>query len=550
MPFRLSRSRFRSLATKFSVFTASLVLWVTSAQLSYHWAQEYFSVPEHMFLSAVLLVLAVLLARVTSQVFVRPLIVLQEGMAAVKKGKLETIRISPTGDEIERLGESFNEMITALAESNQKVREYQEQLEDKIRERTEALEMAMNRANAASRAKSDFLANMSHELRTPMNGILGMLEIVLSSPLSAGQREELTTAKECSLSLLTLVNDILDLSKIEAGKMDLEKIRFAPRTLIADCTKSTMPRAREKGLLLLSEVSPSVPRNLLGDSLRLRQVLINLLGNAVKFTEHGSVKLSLTASQTDSHDRVELHFTVADTGIGIAEDRAQTIFEEFTQADGSITRKYGGTGLGLSITKKIVDMYDGRIWVESQQGMGSVFHVVLDMPVAAPDMAGEASDSEYAAASAEEHKGRILIVEDNIVNQKVVSVLLSKRGFETTVANHGREALDMLECEVFDLVLMDIQMPVLDGLETTKLIRQDPRLRNLPVVGLSAHAMATDRERCIEAGMNDYVPKPVQPALLLATIRRYLSSGRGRESAGLVAEAPPALAGVRNSLAS
>lgn len=514
--------KFNSLATKFSVFTALLVLWVTTVQLCYHVTQDYYSVREHVFLSVFLLVFAVPLARFTSRVFARPLVVLQRGMESVGEGKLEPVRVSQTRDEIEMLGNGFNRMTAALAESRREIRAYHEQLEQKILDRTEALEQAIRRAEAATRAKSEFLANISHELRTPMNGILGMIDIVLDSPLTAAQREDLATAKDCSYSLLGLLNQILDLSKIEAGKLELEYIRFAIRPLVDDCLKSVLPRSRQKRLNLRAEVSAEVPDYVLGDPLRLRQILVNLLGNAVKFTDSGSVTLSLSGVHRTAEGRVELHFAIADTGVGIPEDRLRTIFEEFTQADGSITRRYGGTGLGLSITKKLVELHGGRICVESERGQGSVFHVFLDLPVAVPG--APAPNAGQSAAMPSDYAAHILIVEDNAVNQKVVAVLLDKRGYRTTAVNHGREALEALDQSSFDLVLMDLQMPVLDGIEATRLIRQDPRWRNLPVIALTAHAMHGDRERCLAAGMNDYVPKPIQPPVLLAAIRKCLAS--------------------------
>jgi len=322
---------------------------------------------------------------------VRPLEVLENAMESVGAGRLEPIQLSRTGDEIERLGGSFNRMIIALAAAEQEVQEHREHLEEKIRQRTEALEETMRNLEAASRAKSEFLANMSHEVRTPMNGILGMLDIVLDSDLNADQREELLTAKECSVALLSLINDILDLSRIEAGKLDLEQISFEPRTVIDACVKSVRPKAAEKGLDLIRQVDPSVPREVSGDPLRLRQILVNLLGNAVKFTEQGFVRLSVHADASALAGRIRLEIEVADTGIGIPGDKLAAIFEEFTQADGSTTRKYGGTGLGLAITRKLVEMHEGRIQVKSELGHGSVFHVTLELHAADTEAAAPAT---------------------------------------------------------------------------------------------------------------------------------------------------------------
>jgi signal transduction histidine kinase/CheY-like chemotaxis protein len=516
--------RSRSLATKFSVFTVTLVVWMTAVEtiFPYAWGRRYLS--EHLALNVLLLTAAVLLARITSRVFTRPLVLLENAMAAVKEGNLEPIQVSTSGDEIERLAIGFNEMIESLASSRGQVREHREKLEEKIRERTSELQASMDRAEAATRAKSDFLANMSHELRTPLNGIQGMLEIALDSELTAAQRGELETARECSNSLLALVNDILDLSKIEAGKMTLEKIPFDPRELIGSCSRLLSAKAGDQGLQLTCEIAPEVPAHLLGDPLRVRQIVVNLLDNAVKYTNAGSVRLRLTNVPAFAANRVRLRLDVTDTGIGIPADKLKTIFDEFTQADGSNARRYGGTGLGLAIANKLVQMYHGRIWVESEAGRGSAFHVEIDLEEshAAPRLSAPRPADAAAPPDAFPARGRILIVEDNLVNQRVVAGLLTKKGYETAVVNHGGEALAALETASFDLVLMDVQMPVLDGLETTRRIRLDARWRNLPIVGLTAHAMAGDRERCIQAGMNDYLPKPVRGPALIETVKRYI----------------------------
>jgi CheY-like chemotaxis protein len=367
---------------------------------------------------------------------------------------------------------------------------------------------------------------MSHEFRTPLNGILGMIEIALDSELTTAQREELETARDCSNSLLALINDILDFSKIEAGRMTLEKIPFEPRELIGNCSKLLAPKAADRGLQLSCEIAPEVPEHLLGDPLRVGQIVVNLLDNAVKYTNEGAVRLRLTSAPALVANRVRLRLDVVDTGIGIPADKLKTIFDEFTQADGSITRRYGGTGLGLTIARKLVQMHNGRIWVESEVGRGSAFHVEFDLDeISTPGGLSEPRPADPVAppnaVPAAAH-GRILIVEDNIVNQQVVAGLLSKKGYHTTVVNHGGEALAALEAASFDLVLMDVQMPVLDGLEATRRIRLDERWRNLPIVGLTAHAMAGDRERCIQAGMSDYLPKPVRGPALIETVKRYI----------------------------
>ncbi|MFB3778447.1 MAG: ATP-binding protein [Bryobacteraceae bacterium] len=512
---------FRSLAVKFCWFTAFLVGWAYTVEIAVHLLNGIRLRGDHLIISGLLVALAAVIARVTSRVFIRPLTLLNDAITSVKEGNLEPVRLSASGDEIERLGESFNEMIEALASSRRQVLEHQQHLEQKIRERTRALEESTARAEAASQAKSAFLANMSHELRTPLNGITGMLDIVLESDLDSTQRSDLETARASSLSLLALVNDILDMSKIEAGRLVLEKIHFSPYEVVRHCSKLLAARAKEKGLELTWLVQPEVPRFVIGDPLRLQQIVVNLLGNAIKYTPRGSVSLCVGSRPAQIPGAVQLRFDIVDTGIGIPPDKLSSIFEKFTQADESITRQYGGTGLGLSICKELVAMHGGRIWVESEVGRGSSFHVELELPVA-PEPAAAAPE-DLPPAGAKPVAAQILIVEDNPTNQKVVAGLLGKRGYRTHVAADGRQALEALEESPFDLVLMDLQMPVLDGLEATRLIRQDPRWRKLPIVGLTARCAAEDRERCLEAGMDDFLAKPVRPPVLLATVSRLLS---------------------------
>jgi CheY-like chemotaxis protein len=367
---------------------------------------------------------------------------------------------------------------------------------------------------------------MSHELRTPMNGLLGMLDLALDGGASGEQKDQLETAQRCAYSLLALLNDILDLSKIEAGKMLLEKIPFEARAVVEDCVKSQAAKAIQKKIDLRFETDPGVQPSLLGDPLRVRQIVANLLSNAIKFTDHGSVLVKLHLSPAVD-GRVNATIQVSDTGPGIPSDKLSSIFEKFTQADGSITRKYGGTGLGLAITRRLVDIHGGEVRVDSLVGKGSTFRVTLPCEVApivvsnVVPMQSETRGETLPAPPA----ARLLLVEDNLVNQKVVLAILRKKGYRIDVANDGREALAKLDAANYDLVLMDVQMPVLDGLEATRLIRSEPRWDLLPVVAMTAHAMNGDRERCLQAGMSAYISKPVQPAHLIATIERQLASG-------------------------
>ena len=470
-------------------------------------------IKNNLLISIILLLISILIVFQFQKIISRPILNLSSIVKKISINKDFSLRINKKGnDEIGQLIEGFNKLLDTIEIQNKEL----------ISSRDKAIELA--------KAKQQFLANMSHEIRTPMNAIIGMTNLLLNSKLTDEQRDLLNHISLSANNLLVIINDILDISKIESGKIVFEKYRFNINDTIDNIVKMFETKVKEKGLKLIINKNTDVPNFWLGDQVRLNQILINIVGNAVKFTLKGTVSIDISAKKHENSNIYDVMFKISDTGIGIPDEYKDKIFDTFTQASSSTTRQFGGTGLGLSIAKQLVELQGGKIWFESEVNKGSTFYFYIPLEQAEPPSLKEIevkAEKDIVNIVNKDIflKTKILIVEDNKVNQFLLKTMLTKQRFANIlVANNGKEALDILQKQDIDLILMDLHMPEMDGYETTKFIRNNlpSDKRNVKIIAITAAVIQGEKEKCFELGMNGYISKPFKPDELFNEIIKLL----------------------------
>lgn len=488
------------------------------------------SIKTNIVIAAVILLIASIISFIFTSHLTKPLSELKsiaENITQDKFNKYKKYNIPNYGDnEIGSLSTALQHMLAKIISSHDELIQLNNTLESRINERTKQLKEEKDRAEHATQAKSIFLSNMSHELRTPLNGVMGMIELLLKTDLDKKQKEYSDIALSSGNILLDLINNILDLSKIEAEKMQLENINFNLRNKINDIVNIFMLTANRNGIELITEIDNNIPEFIYADTTRLGQVLINLIGNAIKFTERGEVKIKINLLEPDNSTQL-FQFDISDTGAGIDKADIEMIFSSFSQADLSTTRKYGGTGLGLTISRQIVNLMGGELTASSVKNQGSTFSFSIPAVFSEKTTLQETKPPAQTKEIQTPLQGlNILIAEDNMVNQLVIEALLKNLGATTSISDNGQKAFDEVMHNDFDLVLMDCQMPVMDGYEATKKIREieSDNKNKIPIIALTANVMTHDIEKCLQSGMNAHIAKPVSQDIVIETILNALSA--------------------------